>query len=530
MRNLELPGRSPVHSTRGMAATSHPLATYAAVRLLEAGGNAIDAAIAACAVQSVVEPESTGIGGDCFCIIAPQGSDRLIGYNGSGPAPAAATADWFARQGITRIERTSPHAVTVPGAVDAWARLIADHGRKSLGEVLEPAIRLASEGYPMASRISTDFASEADLLAADPALARLFLPGGEVPRPGQLLRQPELAATLAAIAEQGRDAFYTGPVAEEIVATLTAAGGLHTLDDFAGHAGEYVTPIRTEYAGFGVHEIPPNGQGLTALILLNILSGFDLAGMDPMDPERLHIEIEATRLAYADRNAFIADPRKTDVPIEHLLSMAHADDLRAQIDRDKAMETVPRPTLPPHTDTVYICVVDAERNAVSFINSLFRSFGTGLIAPNAGVVLHCRGMSFTLDPDHPNCIAPGKRPMHTIIPGMLTREGRAVMPFGVMGGAYQAAGHAHVLSGFLDMGLDIQEAIDQPRVFPNDEDIVEVESGLPAKALHGLKAKGHRTAPPPKPQGGAQAIWIDWDEGVLTGGSDPRKDGCAIGY
>lgn len=530
MRNLELPGRSPVHGTRGVAATSHALATMTAINILQMGGNAVDAAVAACAVQCVVEPESTGIGGDCFCLISPKGSADIIGYNGSGPAPAAATPEWFADHGITKIERHSPHAVTVPGAVDAWARLVADHGRMSLGDVLQPAIRYARDGYAISSRVSVDFASEVEILEQDPTAARLFLPGGEPPRVGQLHRQPELSATLEVIAEKGRDGFYAGPVAEDIVSYLRDLGGLHTLADFAEHAGEYVTPIKTNYRGYDVHEIPPNGQGITALILLNILSGYDLSQYDAMDPERLHIGIEATRLAYADRNTFLADPRHAEVPVDYLLSEAHADELRALISLDKAMEQVPRPKLPAHPDTVYLCVVDEERTAVSFINSLFNSFGSGFVSPKAGVVLQNRGCGFVLDPDHPNCIAPRKRPFHTIIPAMVTQGQRAVMPFGVMGGQYQACGHGHVLSGLLDHGLDIQEAIDQPRVFPDAQGIVEVESGLPAKSLHGLHALGHRSGPAEKPQGGSQAIWIDWDQGVLTGGSDPRKDGCAIGY
>ena len=530
MRNLELPGRSPVYSTRGMAATSHPLATITAVNILQAGGNAIDAAVAACATQCVVEPESTGVGGDCFCLIAPKGGTEIIGYNGSGAAPAAATQEWFVRAGITELERNTPHAVTIPGAIEAWARLVADHGRLSLGDILEPAIRLANEGYPISSRVSVDFEAESWILAKDPTATRIFLPGGKPPKEGQLHRQPELAATMQAIADNGPEAFYIGPVAEDIVSYLRDLGGLHTMEDFAEHRGEYVTPISTNYRGYDVFEIPPNGQGITALILLNILSGFDMSGMDPMSVERLHIEIEATRLAYGVRNTFVADPRHADVPVDYLLSLDHAAELRSLISMNKAMENVPRPKLPVHPDTVYLSVVDEEGNAVSFINSLFNGFGSGLVAPNSGVVLQNRGCGFVLYPDHPNCIAPKKRPFHTIIPGMLAKDGKAVMPFGVMGGHYQACGHAHILTGLLDLGLDMQEIMDQPRVFPNANGLVEVESGVPAKAVQGLHALGHRSCTPDKPQGGSQGIWIDREQGVLIGGSDPRKDGCAIGY
>ena len=531
MRNLELPGRSPVHSVNGMAATSHPLSTLAALDVLRDGGNAMDAAVAACAVQCVVEPQSTGIGGDCFALYAPAGSGEVIAYNGSGRAPAAATPEWYAEQGIGKIERTTPHAVTIPGAVDAWARLIADHGRMSLGELLQPAITHARDGYPVHSRVRFDWDLNVDIIRKDANAARIFLgDGGAFPAVGALHRQPQLAETLARIAEQGRDAFYTGEVAEDMVSCLREKGGLHTLEDFAAAGGEYVTPIKTNFRGFDVYECPPNGQGIVALIMLNILSGMDMEGLDPLSAQRLHLEIEAARLAYRDRDTFVADPAMAPVPVDHLLSEAHAASLRAAIRRDRAMEDLPPLDLPGHTDTVYLCVVDGERNAVSFINSLFNAFGSGIMTAHSGIMLHNRGTGFVLDPAHANCIAPGKRPLHTIIPGMLMRDGRAVMPFGVMGGHYQAVGHAHLLSGLFDFGLDLQEAVDQPRVFPTAGGTVEVESGVPAAAVEGLQALGHRTRRPGKPIGGGQAIRIDWETGVLTGASDPRKDGCALGY
>ncbi len=530
MRNLELPGRSPVHARNGMAATSHPLSTLAAVDMLRAGGNAMDAAVTAVAVQCVVEPQSTGIGGDCFVLYAPAGTGEVVAYNGSGRAPAAAAAEWFAARGIERIERTTPHAVTIPGAVDAWARLIADHGRKTLGEALRPAIAYASDGYPVHSRVRFDWNQNLEILAADANAARIFLADGELPPVGGVHRQPQLAHTLALIGEKGRDAFYRGAVAEDMVSRLNQLGGLHTLDDFAAAGGEYVTPIKTGFRGYDVYECPPNGQGIIALIMLNILSGLDMDGLEPLSAGRLHLEIEAARLAYRDRDEALADPDRAAVPTDATLSDAHAATLRAAIGRDSAMEVLPPSDLPRHSDTVYLCVVDGDGNAVSFINSLFNGFGSGIMSPNTGVMLHNRGCGFVLDAGHPNCIAPGKRPLHTIIPGMLFEKGRAVMPFGVMGGHYQAVGHAHFLTNLLDFGLDIQEAIDLPRVFPTADGPVEVESGVPSAVVAELEKLGHQTVLPGKPIGGGQAIWIDRDRGVLSGGSDPRKDGCALGY
>ena len=531
MRNLELPGRSVARSLKGMAATSHSLATLTAITVLQDGGNAMDAAVAACAVQGVVEPESTGIGGDCFVLYAPKGGSDIVAFNGSGRAPQAATAQWFAEQGIEKIERFSPHSVTVPGAVDAWEQLLRDHGTKSLGDLLQPAIRFAQDGYAITERVFQDWEGEIETLSHDPATSRMFLPGGAPPPLGSIHRQPELATSLELIAEQGRDAFYRGSIAEDLVAHLRELGGLHTLEDFAAACGEYVDPIKSSYKGYDVVQCPPNGQGVIALLLLNILSGYDLAAMDPMGTERLHLEIEATRLAYRERDAHLADPAQAEVPVEQLLSADYAAELRRSIDMDKASLPPSPAPLTAHADTVYLSVVDRDRNAVSFINSTFSSFGSGITGPKSGVVLQNRGGAFSTDPDHPNCIAPGKRPMHTIIPGMLVKDDRTVMSFGVMGGHYQAAGHARFLTNLLDHGLDVQQAMDLPRIFPPSGEVeVEAESGVPRERLSALEAMGHRFCDPPKPIGGSQAIRIDWEADTLAGGSDPRKDGCALGY
>lgn len=528
MRDFQFPGRSPVRATEAMAATSHPLATLAAVEMLRAGGNAMDAAVTAAAVQAVVEPQSTGIGGDCFVLYAPKGGGEVIAFNGSGRSPAAATLDWYLANGFSEMPAIGPHAVTVPGAVDAWCRLLADHGRKGIDEVLAPAIRYAEKGYVVHDRVAFDWADEVAKLSVDAAAARMFLKRGRALEAGDVHIQPELAATLRLVAAKGRAGFYEGEVANDLVRHLQASGGLHTLDDFAATEGNYVRPVRTRYGDHDIFQMPPNNQGLTALIMLNILSGFDLAGLDPNGAERLHLEIEAGRLAYRDRDSYFGDQDKVHVPVEALVSMDYAERLRAVISRDRAMTDLPAVKL-PSSDTVYISVVDRDRNAASFINSTYHSFGSGVVGPMTGVVLQSRGTSFRLIEGHPNAIAPGKRPMHTIMPGMATRNGRVAMPFGVMGGGYQPFGHVHLVTNLIDFGMDPQQALDAPRVFYQDGAAI-AERGIAADVVEGLRRRGHTVTIAPEPFGGGQVVQIDWEKGTLTGASDPRKDGCALGY
>ena len=511
-----------------VVATSHPLSSFAALEMLRSGGNAMDAAVCAAAVQAVVEPQSTGIGGDCFVLYCPRGEGKVIAFNGSGRAPMGAAVEWYAAKGFERIPVSGSHSVTIPGAIDAWCRLLEDHGRKGIDAALAPAIRYAEQGYVVHDRVALDWEESVALLRQDEAAARIFLPQGMAPKPGDLHVQPELAATLRVIASRGRDGFYTASVAEDMVSHLRALGGLHTLEDFAATRGEYVIPLSTHYRGYEIYQMPPNNQGLTALLMLNILSGFELGALDPLGAERLHLQIEAGRLAYRDRDRYIADQDKIVVPTRELLSGRYADLLRSAIDPARAMRDLPSIDL-PKGDTVYISVVDRDRNAVSFINSTYHSFGSGIAAPKTGVVLQNRGSSFSLDPRHPNCIAPRKRPMHTIMPGMVTRGGRAVMPFGVMGGGYQPFGHVHLLTNMFDFQMDPQAALDAPRVF-YDNDVLEAERGVPDGAIEGLRQRGHRVETSREPHGGGQAVWIDWYKGSLTGASDARKDGCALGY
>lgn len=530
MRDFETTGRSLAVGRKGMAATSHPVATLTAIEILKAGGNAMDAAVAACAVQCVVEPGSTGIGGDCFMLYAPKGSTRVVAYNGSGRLPAAATLDWYEANGVTAIERHSPHAVTIPGAVDAWARLMADHGRMTLAEVLAPAMAIAREGHAVTPRVVFDMTVETALLRRDPTVSRTFLVDGNVPAIGTLQRQPLLADTLEVIAREGADGFYRGPVAEDMVDYLRSLGGLHTLEDFAAARGEYVEPITTTYGGRTIYECPPNGQGVVALLILNILKRFTLKP-DALDADNLFVKTEAARLAYAERDALLADPSQAPVAVDHLLSDALADRLAARIRMDRAQNLAALLPTTEHTDTVYITVVDEERNAVSFINSIFNPFGSGLMAPKAGVLFHNRAQSFSLKAGHPNAVAPRKRPMHTIIPAMAAEGDKICLSFGVMGGHYQAMGHAYFLSAVLDHGLDLQAAAELPRLFPQPgTDTVNMESRLRARLAEDFERRGLKVAPAVTPIGGAQAIAIDWQTGTLFGGSDPRKDGCALGY
>lgn len=530
MRDLEKPGRSPAHGMKGMAATSHTLSTQTAIDILRAGGNALDAAIAACAVQCVVEPGSTGIGGDNFCLYSRAGSDTPIAFNGSGKAPTGATCEYYASNGITELQRQTPHSCVVPGAIDAWCKLNADHGKLPMKDILAPAIEYARDGYPVSSRVHSDWTSAVALMQAEPTMAKTFLVDGGAPAVGAVHRQPELARTMQAVADGGRDAFYTGEIAKDMVDYLQGLGGLHTMEDFANVHGDYVTPISGEFRGHTVWQCPPNGQGVIALLMLNIMSEVDTFG-DLLSPDRIHAELEACRLAYTARNMYVADPAYADVDVEMLLSAAYADKLRSAIDMSKARDPMPEPDLVRHEDTVYISVVDAEGNACSFINTLFMGWGSGLISPNTGVVFTNRAQGFSLDPASPNKIEPGKRPLHTIIPGMVTKGGKTVMSYGVMGGQYQSMGHMQFLTGLFDYGLDIQEAQDRPRwmadPFTGD---VEIEMTVPEATRNDLAARGHRLAPAEKPVGGSQAIWIDPETGVRTGGSDPRKDGCAIGY
>jgi len=528
VRDFHFPGRSAVHAQNGMVATSHPLASQTALQILKDGGNAIDASIAAAAVLAVVEPQMTGIGGDCFILFCPKGSSDVKAYNGSGRSPKAATLAHYQDLGVQKIEATSVDSVTVPGAIEAWSHVHGDYGSKDFGALFQDAIGYARNGYPVHARVYNDWREIEWLLKSRDAIGKVFMPGGSLPKEGDIHRQEKLADTMQTIAEKGADGFYRGPVAEKMVETLRALGGLHSLEDFAAVKGNYVTPASTNYRGYDVHQVPPNNQGITALLMLNILEGFGIGDLDPLSAERMHLEIEAGRIAYQMRDRCLADLDSMTVTLDQLLSKSWAGELRKKISPEKAMTDIGDLGLET-SDTVYLSVVDKDLNAVSFINSVYHSFGSGHLCPQTGVVFQNRGSSFNLNPDHPNCIAPEKRPMHTIMPGMMTKGDKVAMSFGVMGGDYQPFGQCRVVSDVVDFGLDVQASIDNPRVFARGAQ-VDVERSVPASVLQGLSARGHAMKLANGALGGGQAIFIDHDRGVLTGGSDPRKDGLAIGF
>jgi gamma-glutamyltranspeptidase / glutathione hydrolase len=527
MKHFQRPSRSAAVSHEAMAAASHPLATTAAIDVLRDGGNAVDAAIAAAAVLCLAEPHMTGIGGDCFVLYSPKGAPPLA-LNGSGRAPAAATLDWYLERGFREIPEQSPHAVTVPGVVDAWFRLLADFGTREMEVLLRPAIRLAEEGCPVAPRVAFDFTKACAQVADDEVASKLFLREGRPLGLGAPMYQPALAATLRRIAKEGRPGFYEGPVADDMVSRLRALGGLHTLEDFAAQQSVYETPISVTFADHQVYECPPNGQGIVALMMLKTLAGFDLFDKQYTEADRIHLLAEVTKAAYSARDAYVCDPAANPFDVSRYLSDEYADQTHAGINLRRSSAALVLDEA-EHKDTVYLAVVDREGNAISFINSLFAEFGCGIMAPNSGVLFHSRGTSFRLTRDHPNAVGPRKRPLHTIIPGMLVKRGRAVMPFGVMGGHYQAAGHAHFLSRLLRGGLDPQAAAEAPRSFAYNG-LLQLEPTIGADTAGELERRGHKVAFTEKPLGGCQAIRIDAERGLLIGGSDPRKDGMALGY
>lgn len=525
MRSFDRPGRSAAYGTRGMAATSAPLATLAAIDTLRAGGNAVDAAIVASAVLCVVEPAMTGIGGDCFALVGmPDG--KVTGLNASGRAAGAADAAWLKTSGLTAIAPRSIHAVTVPGAIDGWDQLLKRHGTMDLAEALKPAIRLAEEGVPVTPRVAFDWPEDTPDLLADEGGRLHYLKGGNAPRAGEIMAYPALAQTMRMIAREGRGAFYEGAIAEDIIATLKARGSLLTLQDMAANAPTWVKPISTEFMGREILEIPPPGQGLTALVAFNILSQLGLSRHAPDSVERHHLEIEAMKLAWELRNRHIADPDAADVPVSELLSPRMAQKLASMIDMNRALDIE---TAMRTSGTVYLTVVDETRLACSFINSVYDGFGSCIVTEKTGIALQNRGACFVTDPAHPNCIGPRKRPLHTIIPALVRHHGQIEMSYGVMGGDYQPMGHISVAVNRYVYGMDPQEAIDQARYFPKGRK-VQVESGVPGTVRQGLAARGHVLETPASPLGGGQAIAIDRANGVLIGGSDPRKDGLALGY
>ena len=538
MRDFQRPGRSTVHAAGALCATSHPIAARVALDLLEAGGNAADAAVGAAVVLGICEPQMTGIGGDAFALIKPAGEERIVTLNGSGRAPAGLEAEALRAAGHTVMPTDGAAAVTVPGAVDAFCRLSADWGRLGLGPVLAPAIRYAEEGVPVAPRTAFDWALAADRLQG--AARDAYLLDGAAPRPGQVFRAPRQAEVLRRVVERGRAGFYEGEVAADVAASLSALGGVHVEADLAVTRSSYGEPISGALDDCELVEHPPNGQGVTAILMAAILTHHDL-GPNPLSARRAHLEAEAARLAYDARDRLVGDPDRT-ARLEHMMAPETARRLAALIDPARAMDdpraaadavhgaAARREPAPAgaHRETVYLTVIDRERMAVSLIYSIYHAFGSGLATERFGILLQNRGAGFTLEPGHPNEAAGGRRPMHTIIPAMLRRGGRFLASFGVMGGAYQPAGHVRVAQNMTRFGMDPQEAIDAPRSFPEAGSLA-VERGYPEPVRAALAAMGHRVVIPEVPLGGAQIAMVDEATGTLIGASDPRKDGCALG-
>jgi gamma-glutamyltranspeptidase / glutathione hydrolase len=532
--------RSAVIARQGMAATSQPLATATAIRILQQEGNAVDAAIAANAVLGVVEPMSCGLGGDLFAIVWDSKSKKLVGLNASGRAPASATIDLFKAKGLAAIPTFGPLSWSVPGCVDGWDQLRRRFGSKPFSELLSPAIDYAENGFPVSEIIAGDWHEAEASLKEIPSSAKCFLPDGTAPATGSVFRNPDLARSLRAIAKGGRDAFYQGPIAEAIVRYSASVGGLFSQADFTQHTSTFVDPVSTSYRGYDVWELPPNGQGIAALQMLNLLEAYDLKALGPQSAEALHLMIEAKKLAYEDRAKYYADPDFGPLPVSTLISKPYAARRRSEINPDQA-NLHPKPGDPAQAATIYLTVVDRDFNCVSLIQSNFHGFGSHHVPAGLGFVLQNRGCLFALDPAHLNHLEPRKRPFHTIIPGFITKDGKPWLSFGVMGGDMQAQGHAQVICNMIDFGMDVQEAGDAPRFrhFGSSEPTgqpakgggsVALESGISEEARRKLEGKGHHLAKAPGSFGGYQAIRIDAERGVLIGGSDPRKDGCAMGY
>lgn len=519
--------RSVVRAVNGMVATSQPLASAAGLRILQQGGNAIDAAIAAAAVLCVVEPMMVSPGGDLFALLWDAKQNQLKALNASGRSPKALNIDELKKRGFNSLPQHGIHTVTVPGAVDGWATLLKSHGTMTLAQVLQPAIEYAERGFPVSEIIGTDW-HEGVQHKGNPDFAATFLPNGQPPSIGSLFTNKNLAASLKKIAAGGRDVMYKGELADKLVKFAQAQGGLHTKEDFANHTSTWVEPISTTYRGHTVYELPPNNQGLAALQMLNILEGYDVKALGHNSAEYLHLLVEAKKLAFQDRAKHIADPAFYQAPLAKLLSKDYAAEMRKSIDLNHvASENGDGPR--GGEDTVYLTVVDKDRNVVSFIQSIFSAFGSGLVAGDTGIVLHNRGAGFSFDPKANNRLEGGKRPFHTLIPGMVFKAGKPWLSFGVMGGDMQAQGHVQVLLNMIEFGMDVQQAGDQPR-FRHFEKGLALESAIPVSVRQALELRGHKLTTAPGMFGGYQAIMLDPVTGALAGGSDPRKDGCALGW
>lgn len=535
--------RSEVIARHGMAATSQPLATLTAVEILKAGGSAVDAAIAANAVLALTEPTGCGIGGDLFAIVWDGKEQRLHGLNASGRSPSALSRDEFTRRGLTRIPSLGVLPISVPGCVDGWFELHAKFGKLPFSRLMEPAVRYAREGFAVTEIIAAGWKSGETVFRDQPGFAELFLIDGKAPRKGDVFRNPALAATLERIAERGRDEFYRGEMATAIAGFVQQHGGFLSAEDLAAHRSDWIDPVSVNYRGYDVWELPPNGQGIAALQMLNLLEPWDLRAAGFGSRLHAHLFVEAKKLAFEDRARLYADPAFAEVPVERLISKEYAAERGRLMNADRAALQHP-PGLPhavDHGDTIYLTVADSERNMVSLIQSNYRGFGSGVCPAGLGFCLQDRGEMFDLQPGRMNSYAPGKRPFHTIIPAFVTKDGRPFLSFGVMGGATQPQGHVQILINIIDFQMNIQEAGDAPRILHSgsseptgetmtDGGTVALESGFPASLAEQLRASGHVLKPARGEFGGYQGIRYDAGRDVYLGASESRKDGMAAGY
>jgi len=535
--------RSEVIGRNGMVAASQPLAAQVGIDILKQGGSAVDAAIAVNAALGLMEPSGSGIGGDLFAIVWDGRESKLYGLNASGPAPAALSLAHFREKGITRMPEKGPLPWTVPGCVAGWFALHEKFGRLTMSQVLAPAIAYAEEGFPLTELIAFYWQRSVKAFAAFENFQKLYAPGGRAPQKGDVFRNPELAATYRVLAEKGRDAFYKGEIAARITAYSQKFGGFFSARDFAEYEAEWVEPLSIPYRGHDVWELPPNGQGLAVLQMLQMLESFDLKSLGHNSAAYLHALVEAKKIAYEDRARHYADPRFHPLDYRRLISRAYARKRLELLDPQRASRSLPAgDPLLEKGDTVYLTVVDKDFNAVSLIQSNYVGFGSGMVPDGLGFCLQDRGALFNVqDPDHPNALAPGKRPFHTIIPGFVTRGGKPVFSFGVMGGDMQPQGHVQILCNIIDFAMNLQEAGDAPRfrhagssepegTVMSDGGTLFLESGVDAEVVRDLIRRGHRVSRSASEFGGYQGIWIDWERRVLIGASESRKDGCAIGY
>jgi gamma-glutamyltranspeptidase len=537
---LNFATRSEVLAQHGMACTSQPLATQVALDILKKGGSAVDAAIAADAMLGLTEPTGAGIGGDIFAIVWDAKTHKLYGLNGSGRSPMSLTLEYLKKQGIDHIPPFGPLPVSVPGCVDGWYELHSKFGKLPMDQILAPTIAYAREGFPVTEVIAYYMQRSATILGKYPGFKETYMPNGKMPEKGEVFKNPYLANTLEKIAKGGRDAFYKGDIARTIEKYMKENGGFLSYEDLVAHHSEWVSPVSSNYRGYDVWELPPNGQGIATLQILNILEGFDIKSMGFGSIQYLHTFIEAKKLAFEDRAKFYADPAFANIPTAELISKEYAAKRRALINPDHAARRVDAGD--PHTDnTIYLTVADSEGNMVSLIQSNYRGMGSGMTPTGLGFVLQDRGEMFTLEDGHANCYAPGKRPFHTIIPSFITKDGEPYISFGVMGGAMQPQGQAQIVINLIDFGMNLQEAGDAPRIQhdgssePTGEKMtdggeVNVESGFPYETIRGLMMKGHKVTFSHGPYGGYQAIMWDAKNKVYVGASESRKDGQAAGY